>query len=188
MFIRYTIYRNEEREDIILEPGLWDKGTERHQDLLPQCHHAQLRVSPRTVNSVTTHSQECHHAQQTEQTLKSFQTCVTSPSHSSHPTFISIRHTVYRTKELGERLVKQRDWSVISVIIKGETPPILISLPPVTHLYPLQLRQAHSLQEQEKNSVRNLVTDLWSTKIERESNIQKREEERRETAEGQFPR
>ena len=182
MFIRYMIYQNEEREYIILEPGLWDKGTERHQDLLPQCHHAQLRVSPRTVNSVTTHSQECHHAQQT---LKSFQTCVTSPSHSSHPTFISIRHTVYRTKELGGRLVKQRDWSVISVIIKGETPPLLISLPPVTHL---QLRQAHSLQEQEKNSVRNLVTDSWSTKIGRESNLQKRKEERRKTAEGQFPR
>ena len=136
------------------------QGTERHQDLLSQCHHAQIRVSPRTANSVTTHSQECHHAQQTEQTLQSFQTRVTSSSHSSHSTFISIRHAAYRTKELSERLVKQRIRSVISVIIKGETPPILILLPPVTHLYPLQLRQAHSLQEQEKNWVRNSVTDL----------------------------
>ena len=168
MSIRYTIYRDEERKDIILEPGLWDKGTERHQDLLPQCHHAQLRVSPRTVNSVTTHSQECHHAQQTEQTLKSFQTRVTSSSHSSHSTFISIRHAVYRTKELGERLVKQRIWNVISVIIKGETPPILILLPPVTHLL-----SDRSVKHKDR---------------ERYSNIQKREEERRETAEGQFHR
>ena len=98
MFIRYTIYRNEEREDIILEPGLWDKGTERHQDLLPQCHHAQLRVSPRTVNSVTTHSQECHHAQQTEQTVR----ILLDPSYFTQP-FISSSFHLHQTHSLSDK-------------------------------------------------------------------------------------
>ena len=137
--------------------------SERHRDLPSQCHHAQIIVSPRTVDSVTTHSQECHHAQQAEQTLQSFRTRVTSSSHSSHSTFISTRH-----EELSERPVNQRIRSVISVITKGETPPILILLPPVTHLL-----SDRSVKHKDR---------------ERYSNIQKREEERRETAEGQFPR
>ena len=76
---------------MILEPGLWDKGTERYQDLLPQCHHAQWRVSPSTITSVTTHNKQ-------NKQPESFWTRLTSPSHSSHPPLISIRHTIYRTK------------------------------------------------------------------------------------------
>ena len=61
-----TIYRNKERKNMISEPGLWNKGTERNQKLPDyKCHHAQLQVSPRTVSprttkgiSVITHNKE----------------------------------------------------------------------------------------------------------------------------------
>ena len=65
-------------------------------------------------------------------------------------------------KELGDRLVKHRDWkrtkTCRSVITNGENPPEPILHHPVIHLYPLHLHQTHSLQEQERNSVRNSVT------------------------------
>ena len=118
-------------------------------------------VSPRTVKSVTTHNYQCHHAQQTEQTVR----ILLDLLYFTQP-FISLLLSPSDTqsigqKELGERLVKHRDWkrtkTCRSVITNGENPPGPILHHPVIHLYPLHLHQTHSLQEQERNSVRNSV-------------------------------
>ena len=106
MSIRYTIYRNEERKDMILEPGLWDKGTERYQDLLPQCHHAQLRVSPRTTTSVTTHNYQCHHAQQTEQTVR----ILLDLFYFTQP-FISLLLSPSDTQSIGQKNSVKGSWN-----------------------------------------------------------------------------
>ena len=122
-----------------------------------------ITVSPRTVTSVTTHSYKCHHAQQTKQTVR----ILLDPSYFTQP-FISIPPSSpsdtqsIGKKELGDRLVKHRDWkrtkTCRSVITNGENPPGPILHHPVIHLYPLHLHQTHSLPEQERNSVRNSVT------------------------------
>ena len=115
--IRHTIYRNKERKDMIFEPGSWDKGTERYQDLLSQCHHAQLQVSPRTVTSVTTHSvtthnkgYKCHHAQQGRRNSENLSGPIL-PHPVIHPHSLHLHQTqsTGTREEHGDRLVKQRD-------------------------------------------------------------------------------
>mgnify|MGYP005690813723 CR=1 FL=1 len=113
-------------------------------------------VSPRTVKSVTTHNYQCHHAQQTEQTVRILldPSYFTQPFISMPPSSPSDTQSIGK-KELGDRLVKHRDWkrtkTYRSVITIGENPPEPILHHPVIHLYPLHLHQTHSLQEHERN-------------------------------------
>ena len=135
-----------------------------------------ITVSPRTVTSVTTHSYKCHHAQlqvspRTVSPRTANKTNSQNPSgpillhpaiHLHPPSSPSDTQSTGTRKELGDRLVKHRDWkrtkTCRSVITNGENPPGPISHHPVIHLYPLHLHQTHSLPEQERNSVRNSVT------------------------------
>ena len=130
---------------------------------LPQLHHCSFRLYAHHRDEERENTIPCsfclyahHRDEEREDTIpsqaweikepkdtkiclqQSFLTRVTSSSHSPHsplsPSGISLSD-----KELSERPVNERIQSLISIIIKGETPPTLILLPPVTHPHPLQL-------------------------------------------------